>query len=146
MRIFVGIFFYMSIVSLPAKHMYLSPKTRVTAVANLITFNRFEKIFSLLYSDDYELMKNRGEPGDDRLHKVRSLLNVISASFENCAEPELVVAVDEQIVPFKGHYSLKIYMNKKPKKWGYKIWVLGEVCIRSQVLCCRRQYSGNTQC
>ena len=34
------------------------------------------------------------------------------------------MSVDEQIVPSKGRHSLKVYMKKKPKKWGYKIWVL----------------------
>ncbi|XP_064641343.1 piggyBac transposable element-derived protein 3-like [Lineus longissimus] len=32
------------------------------------------------------------------------------------------MSVDEQIVPFKGRHSLKVYVEKKPNKWGYKIW------------------------
>ena len=40
MRIFFGCF-YMSIISLPARHMYWSPKTRVAAVANVMPLNRF---------------------------------------------------------------------------------------------------------
>ena len=53
------------------------------------------------------------------------MIRSISSGFEDCAEPELVGAVDEQIVPFKGRHSLKVYMKKKPKKWEYKIWALG---------------------
>ena len=125
MRIFIGIYFYMSVVSLPARRMYWSPKTRVAAVADLMLLNRFEQILSLLHANDNELMKKKGEQGYDRLHKVRPLIRSISSGFEDCAEPELVGAVDEQIVPFKGRHSLKVYMKKKPKKWGYKIWALG---------------------
>ena len=44
MRIFIGICFYMSVVSLPARRMYWSPKTRVAAVADLMLLNRFEQI------------------------------------------------------------------------------------------------------
>lgn len=31
-------------------------------------------------------------------------------------------AVDEAIVPFKGQFSLKQYMPKKPVKRGFKVW------------------------
>ena len=112
----------MSIVS---RRMYWSPKTRVPAVADLMTLNRFEEILSLLNANDNELMKNKGKQGYDRLHKIRPLIKIISGRFGDCAEHELFVAVDEQIVPFKGHHSLKMYMKKRPKKWGFKIWALG---------------------
>ena len=44
-------------------------------------------------------MKKRGEQGHDTLHKVRPLIRIISKGFEECAKPELIGAVDEQIVP-----------------------------------------------
>ncbi|XP_047122911.1 piggyBac transposable element-derived protein 3-like [Hydra vulgaris] len=34
-----------------------------------------------------------------------------------------MMSVDEQIIPFKGKSSLKQYNPKKPKKWGYKVFV-----------------------
>lgn len=107
----------MGIVSLPARGMDTKDKSSSCCKSEL-TSNRFEEILSLLHSDDNELMNNRGEPGYDRLQKVRSLMNIISESFENCVEPELVVVVDEQIVPLMGRDSLKVYMKNKPKKWG----------------------------
>ena len=33
-------------------------------------------------------------------------------------------SIDEQVVAFKGKPTLKIYNPAKPKKWGYKIYVL----------------------
>ena len=36
------------------------------------------------------------------------------------------LSIDEQIVPFKGRSSLKQYNPMKPKKWGYKIFVLSD--------------------
>ena len=106
MRIFIAICFYMSVVSLPARRMYWSPKTRVATVADLMPLNRFEQILSLLHANDNELMKKKDEQGYDRLHKVRPLIRSIFSCFEDCAEPELVGAVDEQIVPFKGREGL----------------------------------------
>ena len=34
------------------------------------------------------------------------------------------MCVDEQMIPFKGQHSLKVYMKSKPSKWGYEVWVL----------------------
>ena len=36
------------------------------------------------------------------------------------------LCIDEQIIPFKGHSSLKQYVPKKPHKWGYKLFVLAD--------------------
>ena len=35
--------------------------------------------------------------------------------------------IDEQVVPFKGKSVFRMYDPKKPKKWGYKIFVLSGV-------------------
>ena len=32
------------------------------------------------------------------------------------------MSVNEVIVAFKGKDSVKVYMFKKPTKWGYKMW------------------------
>lgn len=41
--------------------------------------------------------------------------------------PAEKLSVDEQIVPFKGRSSMRTYNPKKPKKWGYKIFVLSGI-------------------
>ena len=67
-----------------------------------MTINRLEEILPVLHANDNELMKKQGEPGYDRLHKVRPLLTIINAQFKRNAEPEKCVSVDEQIIPFEG--------------------------------------------
>uniref|UniRef100_A0A0K0EC24 DDE_Tnp_1_7 domain-containing protein n=1 Tax=Strongyloides stercoralis TaxID=6248 RepID=A0A0K0EC24_STRER len=37
---------------------------------------------------------------------------------------EETLCVDEQMIPFKGKHSIKQYMKKKPRKWGFKAFVL----------------------
>ena len=44
--------------------------------------------------------------------------------FSNNAVPELCITVDEQMVPFKGRHSMKVYMRSKPCRWGFKLWCL----------------------
>jgi hypothetical protein len=37
------------------------------------------------------------------------------------------MSIDEQVVPFKGKSRLRQYNPKKPKKWGYKVFVLSGI-------------------
>ena len=70
----------MSIVLLPARRMYWSPKTRVPAIADLMTLNKFEKILFLLHVTDTGLMRKKSEHGYDSLHHIRPLIKVISTN------------------------------------------------------------------
>ena len=124
MRKFLGICLYMSVVDLPFRRMYWSRATRQPIVANALSINRFEEILSLLHVNDNQLQSVNGTEGYDRLYKVRPLLTNINRNFSNCAQLEKFMAIDEQIIPFKGRHSLKVYMRNKPKKWGYKVWAL----------------------
>ena len=42
--------------------------------------------------------------------------------FKELVTPETLEAIDEMMVPFKGKHGAKMYMPKKPCKWGYKLW------------------------
>lgn len=123
-KTFIGICLYMCIVHLPFRRWYWAPNTRQDIVADRMTVNRFEAIFSLLHSNDNTLQKKKGEEGYDRLYKIRPIITKLNKNFSDSAERETHASVDEQIIPFKGRHSLKVYMMKKPKKWGYKLWVL----------------------
>ena len=80
-----------------------------------MTVNRFEQIVSLLYIHDNKLTKGWGEPGYDRLHRDRPLIDKLNYNFDQCAEKEVHIEVDEQIIPIKWSHSFKMYMMKKPK-------------------------------
>ena len=113
MRSFIGVCLYMTIISLPARRMYWSPKTRQAAVADIMTTNRFEEILAILHTNDNELAKPKGQNGYDRLHKIRPMILALNKNFDLCADKELHVSCDEQMIPFKGQNSLKVYMAKK---------------------------------
>ena len=85
MRTFLGICMYMSVVSLPARRMYWSPKTRQATVADSMTTNRFEEILAILHTNDNELAKPQGQDGYDKLHKIRPLLISLNKNFDECA-------------------------------------------------------------
>ena len=82
--------------------------------------DRFELIERFLHFED---ISNASDPKDlqdnkDKIFKVKKLFEMLR---QNClkVKPELC---DEQIIPFKGRSSLRQYLPKKPKKWGYKVF------------------------
>nr|CAI5854922.1 unnamed protein product [Callosobruchus analis] len=69
-------------------------------------------------------MPNRDDADRDKLFKVRLLIESLVHKCKNIPLQGQMFCVDEQIVPFKGHSTLKTYNPKKPHKWGYKIFAL----------------------
>ena len=63
---------------------------------------------------------------DDKLHKLRPVIDSINERLRLVSTEECL-AVDKQIIPFKGKRSLKQYNPKKPHKWGHKVFVLSGV-------------------
>jgi hypothetical protein len=52
------------------------------------------------------------------------------------------VGIDEQIIPFKGKHSRKVYVKNNPNKWGYKVFAL---CDFSRVLPNLEIYTGKAK-
>ncbi|KAH8028972.1 hypothetical protein HPB51_021674 [Rhipicephalus microplus] len=124
MRKFLGLILYMSVVSMPFRRMYWSRLLRQSYIADCMPRNCFDEVISLFHACNNDTEKKKEEDGYDKLYKVRALLSRLNYNFQGAAEMEDCLAVDEMIVPFKGRHSLKVYMNKKPRKWGYKVWTL----------------------
>uniref|UniRef100_A0A673JYK2 PiggyBac transposable element-derived protein domain-containing protein n=1 Tax=Sinocyclocheilus rhinocerous TaxID=307959 RepID=A0A673JYK2_9TELE len=122
---FIGICFHMSVHSLPGTRMYWARSTRVDCVADVMSLHRWEAIKRFLHFANNEEQVPAGEPGYDKLFKVRPLLSSLQSSFQSIPMSENLSA-DEQIVPFKGKSLLKQYNPRKPKRWGYKILVLAD--------------------
>nr|CAH7752009.1 unnamed protein product [Callosobruchus chinensis] len=80
---------------------------------------RFKKLRRLIHFQD-----NNAEPNGDRFFKIRPLLEKIR---ENCnkTEDEELYSIDEMMILYKGTKAgnLRQYMPKKPKKWGFKMFV-----------------------
>ena len=61
----------------------------------------FQQIFRFLHLADSALQIPRGEPGYDKLYKVRKLLDILTEKFKPNYTPSEYVTIDEMI-PFKG--------------------------------------------
>lgn len=118
---FLSICLYMSAIRLPNTRKYWSTTCRIDQVADTMPRNRFERIKQCLHFNG-----NSQQPSasDDRLFKIRPLFEMIRQKFCKLPFHEEMVCVDEQIVPYKGKHSLNQYIPNKPKKYGYKMFLL----------------------
>ncbi|XP_064463589.1 piggyBac transposable element-derived protein 3-like [Ornithodoros turicata] len=120
---FLGCTLFMSVIQLPRTRLYWSAQCRVSAVADIMSRDRWEEIKSSLHFNDNLNMPSTSSSDKDRLFKIRPLLEALHSKFEEILQAQ-TLCVDEQMVPFKGRSSLKQYLPKKPHKWGYKIFVM----------------------
>lgn len=56
------------------------------------------------------------------MFKVKPFLDHCRNKFTQAVSPETYQAIDEMMVPFKEKHKAKVYMPKKPVKWGCKLW------------------------
>lgn len=124
---FMGIVFTMSIMKLPQTRMYWSDRFRISQVADTMTRDRWEEVKQSLHFNDNQEAPDQNDPDRDRLYKVRPLLDHLTAKCRELPKSQKL-CVDEQLVPFKGRSSLKQYLPNKPKKWGYKLFLLCDEC------------------
>ena len=118
---FIACVLYMSVIKLPSTRDYWSSKLSVSCVSDLMGVNIFKEIKRFMHFN-YNCVKNV----DDKLHKLRPVIDNINERLR-LVPIEECLAVDEQIIPFKGKSSLKQYNPKKPHKWGYKGFALSGV-------------------
>ena len=101
------------------------PAFHYAPIADRITRNYFLKISRYFHFVDNNTLP-RGLLLYDRLGKVRPLINHFSEKFKSVYLPDKYVAINEVMIKFTGHSSLKQYMPMKPIKRGMKVWVLGD--------------------
>ncbi|XP_065675494.1 piggyBac transposable element-derived protein 3-like [Hydra vulgaris] len=109
---FVACVLYMSIVKLTSTRDYWSSSIGIAHVANIMPVNRFEKLKSIIHFAD-----NNSADKDDKLFKICPLINKINEQL-NSIPFEENLAVDEQIIPFKGRHLIKQYNPKKTRTNG----------------------------
>eukprot|EP00731_Ephydatia_muelleri_P017412 Em0010g510a len=128
LRAYFGFMILMGLVRMPELEDYwkLDPVFNYPPIASRISRNRFKEISRFLHFADNQSLVNRGEPGFDRLGKVRPVIEEISKSLLHNYDVSRDVVVDEAMIPFKGRSYLKQYLPKKPVKWGIKAWCLAD--------------------
>ena len=91
-----------------------------------MSIRRFKALLSCLHLNDNSNAKKRGEPGYDKLHKTWPMVESIRENCRRYYRLHREVSIDEAMVGFKGHSSMKQYCPMKPTKQGYKVWALSD--------------------
>lgn len=118
---FIAITIIMSYLKFPRVRMYWSEQTRVPAIADIMSRDRYFLIRNNLKVRDDQIVKDT-EKAEDKFWKVRPLLqSVLTGCLAN--EKSSEVAIDEQIITFYGHSPAKQFIKEKPDPLGLKIFV-----------------------
>ena len=102
---------FSSVVQLSNICQYWSDKLCIASIAGTMTRDRFEEIMSFLHLCDNSLQLKENEENSERLYEGRPMLNILEIHFMDPVDYELCLAVDKQIIPFKGKHSIKVYIK-----------------------------------
>lgn len=144
-KAFLGLHLLFGIKQLPATRLYWSsdPLIGVTAVQKVMSRNRFDKLSQYLHVNNNANQVPRENPVDDKLFKVRPVLDRVVECCKMELRPDKNLSVDEAMVKFKGRLGMKQYMPMKPVKQGLKVWEIAEAS--SGFVCDFQVYTGKRQ-
>ena len=105
----------------PQFSMYWSTDddTSCPLIRSLMARNKFTKIKSCIHvcdNDDLDL--------NDKWSKLRPLINAVNDKLVQFGVFSKHLSIDEQMVPYFGRHSCKMFIRGKPIRFGFKNWVL----------------------
>lgn len=118
---FFGILIFSGYHTLPATKLYWSKDEDkgIALVRNSMSRNRFDSIKQNIHlSDNDQLDKN------DRFSKLRPLFDLINEKNMQFGVFSHNLSIDEEMVPYFGRHSCKMYIKGKPIRFGFKLWCL----------------------
>ncbi|XP_025198810.1 piggyBac transposable element-derived protein 2-like [Melanaphis sacchari] len=104
---------------------YWSDQLGFPPIYEAMSQKRFEQIRQFLHFNNNETMLPKDHINNDRLHKIRPLVDYLNAKFSSIPYRR-DLALDEQLCATKARNYLKQYLPMKPHKWGYKLYVLSD--------------------
>ena len=124
-KAYLGFSILMGLNKLPDLYDYWSTSEvlHYFPVASRISRKRFLEIQRYLHLANNDTIVPRGQPGYDRLAKVRPVIDHVRRACLQNYHPHRENAIDAAMIPFKGRSALKQYLPLKPTKRGFKVWV-----------------------
>ena len=121
MDIFIGILLFSGYHSLPRQRLYWNrdEDVNVPFVSSHMSRNRFDEIKKYVHLAD-----NDKVDANDKLYKVRSFVSALNSRFQQFGIFSQYLSIDEEMVPYFGHHSAKMFIRGKPIRFGFKLWVL----------------------
>ena len=121
LKSFLGILILSGYNKFPRQHMYWESAidSGVEIVKRTMTYKRFKIIKKILYFNN-----NANVQEEDKAFKIRPVMNHLNSTFKKYGIFEKNISIDEQMVPYTGHHSIKMFMKNKPIRFGFKQWVM----------------------
>lgn len=131
-KAFFGLCLAMGILKLPLVEMYWQRKFSLFEVndwGDIMSRNRFTAIMRYLKFCDKDVDKpavEPGQPGYDRLYKVRRFLSIILPKYESEWISSQWLAINEQMIPYRGRVGFRQFIANKPSRFGIKVWAMAD--------------------
>lgn len=71
-----------------------------------------------------------GQPGYEKLHKIKSLLGLLFRNFERAYNLYENISIDEGMIPWRGRLSFRQLIASKPIRFDIKVWVLADLASK----------------
>uniref|UniRef100_A0A3B3S5R5 PiggyBac transposable element-derived protein domain-containing protein n=1 Tax=Paramormyrops kingsleyae TaxID=1676925 RepID=A0A3B3S5R5_9TELE len=129
---YIGLIFYMAMMKLGHVRDYWRRNNifSVPFPSLVMSRDRYRTISCNVHlSDPDEDRQNDAKKGTSdhyRLFRIKPLMYTIQNACKALYHPHRCLAVDEPMVPCKGHTGMTQYMRNKPTKWGFKLFVLAD--------------------
>nr|XP_026694232.1 piggyBac transposable element-derived protein 4-like [Ciona intestinalis] len=95
--------------------------TNTAGISSLMPRDCFQSIRAFLHFNNNENYIPRGQPGHDRIFKIRNIVELVTKNFSKHYTPHKELSLDEMTIAYKGGSSIKQYNPMKPK-----VFVLSE--------------------
>lgn len=115
-----GLHIIASCLKFPQVRLYWNRTLHINIFGETMSRDRFFQLRTNLHCcNNLEIPNNN----TDKFYKVRPLYDGIR---KRCLELKLEenLCIDEQIIPFRGHFSVVQYIKNKPTPWGIKMFIL----------------------
>ncbi|XP_071372964.1 piggyBac transposable element-derived protein 4-like [Centroberyx affinis] len=117
---FMGLLVYMGFTHLPDVKRYWGTKPLQGSWSKMfMSRNRFKSLLAALH-----IVDPASEDNQDRLVKLRFLLDHLKQKSTELFQPTQNLAIDERMVKSKGRSGFMDYVKSKPARWGFKLWVI----------------------
>lgn len=118
---FIGVLVLSGYHSLPQTEMYFTRDEDICVplISKSISRARFREIKQNLH-----LCDNNNLDKANKFAKVRPFLDMLNRKYLQFGIYHRELSIDEQMKPYRGRHSCKMFMHRKPIKFGFKDWLL----------------------
>nr|CAH7765205.1 unnamed protein product [Callosobruchus chinensis] len=112
----------MGLVRVPAVSLYWSKNDLYhnNYICRKMTRDRFLLLLQHIHFNDNENL----EASQDRLFRIRPILDLLNSRFQSVLTPGKEVVIDESMIPWRGRLGIRQYIKNKRHKYGVKLYKL----------------------